>query len=175
MPKSALPPHLQDVEASFPDDSQFGTKTLFGRAYYWFKKKTKTWHAFGPRATEWWARWREFPKTLFAVIGPGFVRFETETWERGIVVETFIPVKDIRVIRNANFGNYYLSAIQYYLKWHIAVQWPLHIQAHVYIDKIPKTREETSARRVLFFRMGARRDADKVYWCPSLFIGLNWN
>lgn len=171
MPKSALPEHLNDpeeIENSFPDDKRFGDG-FFGRIYTWFHKTTKTWTAFGPRATEWWAKWRELPVTVFAAFGPGLSRWEDTDGElqKGTPYPKRLWMFKPRVM--------YLSAIQYWTKWHIQIQWPLFIACHYYIDPVPKWDGVATGRRVFYFRIGARRDADRVYWCPSFFIGLTWN
>ncbi len=152
MPKSALPPHLWDVENNFPDDSQFGD-TWYGRIYRWFKKTTKTWFVFGPRATEWWARWREWPITLIAFFGEGQTR-----WENDIIVikSTNAPI----FLYNSVYNKFYLSRLQSWVKWHFQVQWPLFLTGHVYIKD-----------KMWFAYVGFKRDADKIYWL-SLTVGV---
>lgn len=165
MPKSALPPHLQDIENHFPDDKQFGYGS-FGRLYTWFNQTTKTWFAFSYRCTEWWARWRKYPKVLFAVGGKGLWRYESESQP------------DFLTDYLKNRPNHYLSRIQKYKRWHVAVQWPLIVSAHIYpkakdVPSFLTSNPETDGK--LWFFYWNHFDADLVYWMIlSLFIGRNW-
>lgn len=165
MPRSALPLHLQDIENNFPDDEQFGTKTLWGKFYRWFNKTTKTWFAFSYRCTERWARWRKYPKVLFAIGGKGYWRYEDQSG-------SFL--KDDLIVGNEE----YLSRIQYYKRWHIAIQWPLMISGHVYFKAEDMPTLTTSTHnldgKLLYFYWN-HFDADLVYWMvTSLFIGTTW-
>jgi len=163
--RSALPDHLNDpneIEASFPDDDENG------KLIRWIKKKTKHWFAFGPRATEWYAKWREWPIVLFAVGGEGFWRFEDDN----------IDFPYYLLSTGSSVPNTYLSRIQYWKRWHIQVQWPLMIAGHFYTRKsdVPDfigTRPNTDGK-LWYFYLGAHRDGDKVYWFPSGFIGRNF-
>lgn len=172
MTKSALPKHLD--EAKEWDGTDWDT---------WLQRpllKIKHWFAFGPRAKERWARWREFPMVLFAVRGRGNWRFED--------TDGSSQYKDVEGSKSIFFENNlhkhavggmqlgYLSTIQYWAKWHIAVQWPFHFTAHVYFKEPPEFQEKPKDdHRMVFVRFGARRDADMVYWFPSLFVGATWN
>lgn len=171
MPKSALSPRLLDASNWVGTDDDVW--------YMRWRIKLKYMFAYGPRATEFWAKWREYPKTLFACFGKGSVRFETETWERDSASELVIVDDTVTTIINKDFGNYYLSLIQYYCRWNFAVQWPFHIQFHFYFKQkdVPRPGESRGNldNKLFFFRAGARRDGDKVYWFPSVFIGLTWN
>lgn len=188
MPKSALPPHLDDkeeIERAFPDDSENGP---FIRR---LKKATKTWFAFGPRAVEKWAKWREFPKTLFAIrSSQGIFRIETEGWEKDSAWDS---AYDERAIFMQNLWSYrewqgsdriieytpgYLSRVQYYTRWSFQLQWPFLVAFHFYprakdVPEWGKPRPETDGK-LWFFYLGAHRDADKVYWFPSAYLGKNW-
>ena len=118
MPLSALPEHLnspEEIEANFPDDSQFGG--WFGKIYRKIHKVTKAWFAFGPRCTEWWANWGWAPKDIF--------RFgSSELWR----IE-FCEL-DPEIVHS------YTSRIQYHMKWYIILQWPLSLIFKVsYKDK----------------------------------------
>lgn len=173
MPKSALPEHLndpEDIEANFRDDDQYGDN-WFGRLYRSVRKATRTWIAFGPRATERWAKWREVPYPLFCRKGEGPWRWEYTDASQLEILDWDRPLRD-KSLYNAN---YYVSVIQYWSKWHIQIQWPFFVAFHYYIDEVPRFPDKATTQRVLYFRFGARRDADRVYWFPSLFIGLSWN
>lgn len=169
MPKSALPPHLDTPEEWKGTDWDV-----------WYQRwmlHIKHWFAFGPRATEWWACWREFPTTLLALKGDGPYRLESSDGndEFGDGDDRYIGLLGWKPTYPYKNERVYLSAIQYWCKWHFQIQWPFFIAFHYYIDDVPKPPERAGDRRVLYFRFGARRDADRVYWFPSLFIGLSWN
>lgn len=167
MPKSALPEHLQDIENNFPDDEQFGTNTWYGRLYCWYQKTTKTWFAFSYRCTEWWAKWRKYPKVLFA-IGDNY------PWRMEGINET------VRLNpKSANIEQgMYLSRVQYYKRWHIAVQWPLMVSFHFYpnasdVPHLGEPRHDLDGK--LWFGYWNHYDADNVYWMfTSIYLGKNW-
>lgn len=172
MPLSALPEHLKDIENNFPDDSQYSG--WFGKVYRWVNKKTKTWFAFSYRCTEWWAKWRRFPVVLFAVRGKGRFRME---------------YPDMQIVQNKKSSfdmwfNYlgvasYFSRIQYYCRWHFAIQWPLMVSFHFYpkASDVPKYNSVDRPDRdgkVWFFYWN-HFDADLIYWMfTSIYIGRNW-
>lgn len=171
MPISAMPEHLnskEEIEAAFPDDSQYGTDNWFGRLYKRYNKATKTWFAFSYRCTEWWARWRKYPIVLFGVKGSGPWRFEHEGGD--FVNES---VKFIQFTKLA-----YLSRIQYYTRWHFAVQWPLMISFHFYpnANDVPLyglPRPELDGK--LWFAYWNHFDADLIYWMlTSAYLGRNF-
>jgi hypothetical protein len=175
MPKSAMPEHLNDpeeIDAAFPDDDQYGTN-WFGRLYRWYNKKTKTWFAFSYRCTEWWAKWRVYPRVLFAIGGKGPWRWEP----------TYTRKPDIYDYnKNPTTGGqpafYYLSRIQYYKRWHLAIQWPFIVTFHVYFraSDVPVcgTPSPITDGKLLFFFWN-HFDADLVYWMiTSIFLGTTW-
>ena len=110
------------------------------------------WQAFGPRAKEWWAKWRPVPIDL--------LKFNDGTpW------------------RYENIGDqYYTSRVQYFSRWHILVQWPFSVSFHVYWKK-GTTSGPGMAMGIskMFFAYGPTHfDADQVYWVPSCFVGGDW-
>lgn len=179
MPKSALSPRLLEAENWKGTDDDVW--------YMRWRIKLKHWFAYGPRATEWWAKWREYPKTLFAVKGKqGFFRVETEGWERDTAWDSLY---DADVLFNTNlwavdtnaevdvFQDGYLSRVQKYARWSFQVQWPFLVAFHVYrrAEDVPHYGEQKDTDgKLLFFYIGAHRDADKVYWFPSAFLGFVW-
>jgi hypothetical protein len=174
MPKSALPEHINDpeeIEAAFPDDSQYGNG-WFGRFYKRIHKVSKTWFVFSYRCTEWWAKWRKYPKVLLAVAGEGFWRFESETGD------TTISTDERWYIVNEEFSPDYLSRIQYYARWHIAVQWPVMISFHVYpkaLDVPVPGEPRPDLDGKVWYAYWNHFDADLVYWMfVSLFLGRTW-
>ena len=160
---SALPDHLntpEEVEAAFPDDSDHGP------VFRWIKKHTKHWLAFGPRATEWWARFRETPVVLFAFRGRGVWRWEVDG---GLDQYTKFPVFDTWVLK------YYMSRQQLWARWHIQLQWPLFFACHWYnrqrsVLKYPYKQNRDG--KLWFFYCGFKRDPD-CYWL-SFYAGRNW-
>jgi hypothetical protein len=134
MPWSALPEHLNSPEKwAGTDDSKV--------AWMNWRLKVKGWFAYGPRAKEWWARWRTSPVCLFKIGGTGEWRYETDPFK-------LIP---------------YLSRIQYWKSWHLAVQWPFFISFSL-----------VKKDKVLYMYIGCSYDQDGVYWFPSSFIGKTW-
>lgn len=173
MPKSALPVELQDVENHFPDDDQFGTN-WFGKAYRWYQKKTKTWFAFSYRCTEWWAKWRPYPKLVFAIGGRGNWR-----WEAIQPAKPEIFDWNRNPLTGGQPAFYYLSRIQYYKRWHLAIQWPFIISFHFYFKAkdvptpVDIPRPDTDGK--LFFFYWNHFDGDLIYWMlTSIFVGLSW-
>jgi hypothetical protein len=140
MPLSALPKDFNNTQTG-------------DWANIWpFKYITPSWTAFGPRCTEWWAKWRPVPIMLLERSYPHQpARFETD-----------------------EFGTY-ASAIQYWYKWSFQLQWPLFFAAHYYIDPVPAAPMRAGGTRVFFVRIGARRNADGFYDFPSAYVGLQWN
>lgn len=173
MPISAMPEHLnsrEEIEAAFPDDSQYGDG-WFGRLYKWYHKETKTWFAFSYRCTEWWARWRKYPKVLFAVRGNGRWRFETP-------VSDFATTEGMLV--DMKWQSCYMSRIQYYCRWHIAIQWPLMVSFHFYpkVEDVPVYGQPLDSKKLkgkVWFGYWNHFDADLVYWMvTSAYLGRNW-
>lgn len=180
MPKSALSPRLLDA------DNWKGTDDDVW--YMRWRIKLKYLFAYGPRATEWWAKWREFPKTLIAFKSKqGFFRIETEGWDRDsgwdcLYDADVIVNQDLWAVESNNpyadiLQEGYLSRIQRYTRWSFQIQWPFMVAFHFYWKKedVPVYGEQKDTDgKLWFFYFGAHRDADKVYWCPSAFIGRVW-
>ncbi len=160
MPNSALPPHLLVKEN--------WTGTDWDTWYQRWMLNFKGMFAYGPRANQWWAKWREIPRVLVAIGDKTKWRIEYTDASLGDALTKY-P-------RNPRQPTgYYVSTIQYWKRWGLVIQWPLHLAFHFYIDEVPEYPDRPGKKRVFFFRIGARRDADKVYWFPSLFIGLTFN
>lgn len=146
MPWSALPEHLNTPEAwnGYDDDDHWYTS---------WRKYVKGWFAFGPRATERWARFRNIPIILFAVQGEGRFRLESDQYPS---VSTPEKIFTWRSLSEPLY--YYLSRVQYWTNWHIGLQWPLFLHGH---------------RGGWQFYIGFKRDADRVYWL-ALYFGRIW-
>lgn len=149
MPWSALPDHINEPhEWDGKDDDKLG---WWGR----FRKAHKGWFAFGPRATEWWARWREVPRILYAIRGNGSFRFENTDGTDTFYDDCCNPYPHKGWLTE---HNYYLSRVQLWCDWHIGLQWPLFLHGHF---------------RGWQFYIGFKRDADRVYWLAG-FLGRVW-
>jgi len=145
VPRSALPSHL--------DEPSEWRGTDWDNPCQRWMLKFKHWFAFGPRATEWWARWRPVPKDLIAV--------------------------NCRRIETIN-GLAYTSVIQYWSRFSVLIQWPFHVMIHWYwpwtkIPDEPDIPGDFIFLDMIFVRFGARFDNDQVYWFPSFFIGGDFN
>lgn len=168
MPWSALPEHL--------DSPEKWKGTDWDNPWQRWLLKFKGWLAYGPRAKEWWARWREIPITLLALNCSRIVHSD------GSKGEFHFPLRFIQHPWNTKElteTGHYPAIIQYWKRWSLNIQWPLHIALHIFwkkptILKYPETRD-FKISEMFYFRCGARRDQDKVYWFPSLFIGGDFN
>ncbi len=165
MPWSAVPPHLNP---HINPDAWKGTDQDV-----WWKRwliPFKGWMAFGPRATEKWAKFREYPWLLFAAKGKGYFRWENTdgSWE---TIDT--PQKIGQQTFDWTGAAVYLSRSQYWTKWHIQLQWPLFIAFHIYwrlrdVPSFPdRPREDLSILHMFQFQIGFKRDADRVYWLTA--------
>ena len=170
MPTSALPPGFNN------------TQTGDWKNIWPFKYITPSWTAFGPRCTEWWAKWREFPVVLVALKGAGVWRSEpTDGRDNGIGETVSVALHPAQLFRDNSWiveapeRQRYISVIQYWAKWSIIVQWPFSIAISYYLDPTPAFPILPAAKRVLFFRIGARRNADGFYDFPSAYIGTTFN
>lgn len=170
MPFSALPKELQDIENNFPDDDQYLHIPVFGQIYRWANKATKTWFAFSYRCTEWWAKWRKYPKVLFAIGENEWWRIETEMSEHLLDIG--------KVLWFPRSNDCYLSRVQYYKRWHVSLQWPLMVTGHFYFKKeyVPKWgKPRPDLKGKLLFFYWNHFDADLVYWMvTSMFLGTRW-
>jgi hypothetical protein len=166
LPLSAMPIHLNDpdeIENNFPDDSQYSG--WFGKIYRWYNKKTKTIFAFSYRCTEWYAKWRKYPKVLFAVRGKGKWRYESEIGD--------ILMDEIRTVFNDGHTPY-LSRIQPCSKWRFAILWPLIINAHYLKGEVPEGQPypDLDGRYWNFYIN--HFDNDLIFWMvTSVYIGAN--
>ena len=160
-----------EIDAAFPDDSQFanhkGIIGILGRLWKSWKKITKPWEAFGPHSRFSWAQWRATPIVLFAARGKGRWRMENDEIELGL--------NDRH--KCDGWPNWYLSRIQYWTRWHVAVQWPLQISGHIYwkAEDVPafpnRPRKDMGITELFYFYGPIHRDADKIYWLMSFFFG----
>jgi len=104
------------------------------------------------------------PKVLFAIKGDGPWRLEnTDSTE---------------IIKSAEFEKtgFYLSRIQKFCRWHMAVLWPLLIQGHLYFKKeyVPESEGINLDGKLIFCYRHYHRDEDEIYWGDGGFIGTKW-
>lgn len=150
MCRLALPPHIDEPHEWKGTDHD-------NWLFRWFIPLKLKYLVFGPRDPHKWHCWREWPITLFAIRGKGWWRFEDDlTDHSGGWLED-------RVLLGKKWDWFYLSRIQKWSEWSFQLQWPFFVAAHIFIGK-----------KVLYFYFGAHRDADKLYWLPSAFIGLKF-
>lgn len=177
-----MPEHLnseEEIEEAFPDDSQFGTTTWYGRLYKRYQKFSKTWFAFSYRCTERWAKTKMYPMIAFAIRGKGAWRVEHEggDWVGASSSTMFMRKMD----------DGYLSRIQYYTRWHFAIQltvWdkiPLvfpMVSFHFYpkavdVPVVNQPRPDLDGK--LWFAYWGHFDADLIHWLvTSGYLGRNW-
>jgi hypothetical protein len=189
MPRCALPDHLdekEEIENAFPDDSQY--KGFFGNLWKRWNKMTKAWDAWGPRCPQgiafsmWppWImlrKWREVPTIIFAMKGQGPWRLESDGVP-SVSMETpgekfwFFP--RLETSAASIMTKFYVSRIQYWTRWHVQIQWPLFICFHWYKDAkdvLPTGSNEDRDGKLIMGYIGAKRDADKVFWYVAAFFG----
>lgn len=198
---SALPDHIDEpgeIENAFPDDDENG------KVIRWLKKKTKVWFAFGPRSPfgvavmvapwflllwcagwfvwqwewTWWAlwplypvlrKWRAKPFIIAAICGKGSWRLEKLSGGQASAPAQRFFWKDLE-------GEYYLSRVQPWARWHIAVFWPLSIQFRFFFkaeDVAPPMQNPDQDGKSFFTYWISHFDADWVHWCPSGYVGTN--
>lgn len=182
-PRCALPEHINDpdeIENAFPDDSQYSG--WFGRLWKRYNKWAKPIEAWGPRCprgiafTFWppWVmfrKWREIPKTLWAEKDSGFWRCEADGKP-----DIWTSDDDPRNFLKENSG-YYLSRNQYWTRSHRQIQWPLFYCQHRYYeagDVLPVGHRADRDGTLTMFYIGAKRDADKVFWWIAACLTRNF-
>jgi len=150
MPSSALPPGYK-----LGSDNQSWLMKV--------KKTCQIWLAAGPRVPSGFFKWRDLPLTVFAARGKGTWRLEN-TDGTDTDVEGCCKVKWLQTD-----PDFYLSRIQPWCRWHIALQWPLYLQFHwIYrqknVVKYLTYQSEFGICKLLTLGIGFKRDSDKVYW-----------
>ncbi len=155
-----------EINASFADDGQF--KGLFGRLWWKWKKLSKPWEAFGPLSRFWWARFRVYPQTVFAIGGKGPWRIETD-------LDDHAYNDDDKYLWFPEASYCYLSRQQLWKRWHLQIQWPLFVAFHVYpkaADVLAPGEHTDRDGKLFYFYIGFKRDTDN-YWF-AVYPGRNW-
>ena len=171
MPRSALPPRLQSFDWKGTDNASWLMRQ---------KKKIQILLAAGPRVPSGFFRWRDIPITLFATYGKKLdvLRLESSSghkrkgWMSGTMMYEKGLTSDIYNSRGRTEMPMYLSRIQPWCRWHVALQWPLFFNCHfIYRAKnVVKYRKYQSAfgiKKMVTFGFGFKRDGDKVYWLTA--------
>ena len=165
MPKSALPPHLQNFDWQGTDNASWLMRQ---------KKKIQYLLAAGPRVPSGFFKWREIPKLMFYAGGAGWPRLENTDGK----VTGHQQLKNGFRWEQFNVGYHhdpkpaYLSRIQPWLRWHVSIQWPFFFNFHYFMkhkDKVkpPIYRSSFGISKLITFGFGFKRDGDKVYWLTA--------
>lgn len=152
--KDVIPEKFQDV-----DKAWIGTDNA--SALMRFKKRIQYWLAIGPLGNHWYCKTRFLPKTLFVKYGGGPLRYENSNGK----MTSRVPKSTM-----------YLSRIQCWARWHVAVQWPLFFQAHlVYKQKnvpaYPEYRSDFGIDKMINIQFGFKRDGDEWHILTAFFGG----
>lgn len=158
MPRSAVPEHLLKRDWEGTDNASWLMR---------MKKRIQYIFAAGPNVPSGFWKWRDIPKCLILLSGDGKVRTEnTDGSQIGTLpAHSKVHLNALDSAENAH----YISRIQPWLRWHFSVNWPLFVNMHVIyrkrdVEKAPKYQSEFGIKKMLTFGIGAKRDADKVYW-----------
>lgn len=161
MTLSALPERLRDKSHWINTDQHVWYK------WWWITFKLK-YLSFSWRATEWWARCREYPIVLFAWFGEGTQRWESSDGEEQLSLPnglSFLPGP----------GKVYLSRIQPWSRFAIYLSYPLFFHFHIFwkskdVMVYPhKDSDHLTIKKYFEIAGGFKRDGD-CYWLTA-YIG----
>lgn len=164
MTLSVLPERLRDKQAWIKTDQHVWYK------WFWFQLKLK-YFTFGPRAKEWWARFREYPITLIGLFGEGYSRWESSSGDKQDKGDV-----GLMLVANEEKMGMYLSRIQPWSRYAIFINWPLFFHFHVFykqrdVLKYPETKtNHLNIGKYFEVAFGFKRDGDLVYWLTA-YIG----
>ena len=145
------------------------------------KNKIQVLFTGGPRVTptsSFW-HWRDMPKTLVVLSGNGDLRYENTDGSK-VIGFPKKPYTDIWPDdETKTFDQYYLSRIQCWKRWHIALMYPLGIHwSFIYrskdVVKYPKYQSVFGIKKMWCGYLGWIRDADKVYKPKAYPFGGNF-
>lgn len=116
-------------------------------------------------------KWRMMPMVLLAVRGKGVWRFEDNQHQFGGAHNYNLLV----LRRPEDNGRWnYLSRIQPWCRWHVALHWALLISLHWFWkaeDVLPvMTNQDTDGKVISLYR-GWHYDADKTFWGDGAAAG----
>jgi len=134
------------------------------------KNKIQVWFTGGPRVPSGFFRFREIPKTLVLLSGNGDLRYENTAGSRVFRYKDF-PLFWVT-------EPFYLSRIQPWTRWHIALMYPLGIHwSFIYRSKdvvsYPTYQSVFGISKMFAGYLGWIRDSDKIYK-PKVYAGGNF-
>jgi len=112
-------------------------------------------------------KWRPKPFVIFAMCGKGSWRLERLNGGEASAPQQRFKWMDFE-------GEYFLSRIQYWTRWHFAILWPLCFQAHRYTkagDVLPAMGHGETDGKLWGGYFGIHFDLDWIYWFWSVTIG----
>ena len=114
-------------------------------------------------------KWRLLPTTVWAIKGKGPWRLESTDSKYIIAMqdESFVFFPRWETSAASIITPFYLSRIQRWARWHIAIQWPFLIQGHFYkrAEYVPTATDSPDVDgKVFSFYRGWHRDEDEIYW-----------
>jgi len=115
MPKSALP---KGYEIGSDNQSWLMRQ----------KKKIQIWLAGSPRVPSGFFKFRDLPKTVFLLHGKGWIRYENTDGSRILDGDRYSKIP------KEEKGDYYVSRIQPWVRWHIILSWPFFFQLALFLQ-----------------------------------------
>lgn len=114
-------------------------------------------------------RWRRIPTTIFVAHGGGPLRMENADSSAivQLVKKPFLIFPHFESSMMSVMTPFYLSRIQRWCRWHVAVQWPFLFQCHLYPhaeDVATVDDHSDKDGKVRHFFRGWHRDGDEIYW-----------
>lgn len=163
MPRNALPSHLQDFDWKGTDNASWLMR---------LKKVVQIWFAGSPRVPHGFFKFRDVPKTIFLLHGEGWIRYENTDGSK------ILDGDHYNKIPKEEQGDYYVSRIQPWIRWHIVLSWPFFFNWHYFYDQKyvidpPKYESSFGIDKMVTSGIGYKRDGDKVYW-PTMNGGGNF-
>lgn len=114
-------------------------------------------------------KWRSVPTVIFAAKGKGWWRLESNVAQCAVPMATPPTMFFPRIESSAAsiMAKFYLSRVQYWCRWHVAIHWPLLVTFHWwrYAEDVPQPKEEPTLKgtEISFYR-GWHFDADGIFW-----------
>lgn len=121
-------------------------------------------------------KWRLMPTTIFAIKGKGNWRIENtdSTQIAPLTWHDFLVFPRLETSAASIMTPFYLSRVQRWCRWHVALQWPFLIQFHFYFhaSDVPSASNEhdTDGQLIGGYR-GWHRDGDEIFWGDGCFLG----
>ena len=123
-------------------------------------------------------QWREFPILLIGYFGKGFIRYESTNGKAEFAEnsEFILNEKNMQIEDHATglLIPVYISRIQLWCRWHIALHWPFLLTGHFYwkeADVLPEMSKENRDGKMMNGYRGYHRDADGIFWGDGASAG----